>query len=64
MEKNEKRRKGRWGVNQQSKKGYYMRLVLTRCGNPTDLLKWVEEVPADEILAHRIVWAFVLCYSY
>ena len=21
--------------------------------------KWVEEVPADEILAHRIVWAFV-----
>lgn len=26
--------------------------------------KWVEEVPADEILAHRIVWAFVLCYSY
>lgn len=28
-------------------------------GNPTDLLKWVEEVPADEILAHRIVWAFV-----
>ena len=26
--------------------------------------KWVEEVPADEILEHRIVWAFVLCYLY
>ena len=48
----------------EQKKGYYTRLVLHDVGNPTDLLKWVEEVPADEILAHRIVWAFVLCYSY
>ena len=36
----------------------------TMWGILPDLLKWVEEVPADEILAHRIVWAFVLCYSY
>ena len=57
--------KGRWGVNQQSKKRDTIRgWCLHDVGNPTDLLKWVEEVPADEILAHRIVWAFVLCYSY
>ena len=57
--------KGRWGVNQQSKKRDTIRgWRLHDVGNPTDLLKWVEEVPADEILAHRIVWAFVLCYSY
>ena len=56
--------KGRWGVNQQSKKGILYAAGAYTMGNPTDLLKWVEEVPADEILAHRIVWAFVLCYSY
>ncbi len=34
--------------------------MLTRCGGILPIYwKWVEEVPADEILAHRIVWAFV-----
>ena len=60
MEKNEKRRKGRWGVNQHSRKrDHICGWCVYDVGNPTNLLKWVEEVPADEILAHRIVWAFV-----
>ena len=43
----------------QQKKGSYMRLVRIRWGILPIYWKWVEEVPADEILAHRIVWAFV-----
>lgn len=44
----------------QQKKGIiYAAGAYTMWGILPIYWKWVEEVPADEILAHRIVWAFV-----
>ncbi len=58
MRRGEKRKMGNQSAEQ--KKGLYMRLVRIRCGEYYQSIgNGLREVPADEILAHRIVWAFV-----
>lgn len=59
-EKREEEKRKMGSQSAQQKKGIiYAAGAYTMWGILPIYWKWVEEVPADEILAHRIVWAFV-----